>query len=161
MKDDVKPGSHPEKTDQLVSDKDFGAAETDVTERNYVSEETKRNDPGKSTARSGTGPRTSGVGGNDSGPGSSSGGDVDVGNNSLVGIGDPHQQTVSSPRSEPSPVAEPLPRGSVMPADPTRAGALDNDSSTSAADVNNETEHGDPAFKGDITADEATGNSSR
>lgn len=152
-----KVGSSSDEAAKVVGERDFGVHEDDVRERNYVSEETKRNDPGKGIAHSGTGPRTSGVGGNDSGRGSSSGGDMDAGDDALIGIGDknlhpPHQQPHQPGQGKPRQTLNPP----VMPDDPTRAGTLDNESSTSAADVNNEVHQGN-SFKGDVTADEATG----
>jgi hypothetical protein len=65
---------------------DFGAPETDVRERNYASTAARNQDPGGMPGHSvGEGTRDTGVGGNDSGVGSSSGGDIDV---DVVGVGD-------------------------------------------------------------------------
>ena len=160
MNDQSKVGSDPAAADAAVGKKDFGVHEDDVVERTYVSEETKRSDPGKAVERSGTGPRDSGVGANDSGPGSGSGGDIDVGGTALTGVADPNQH----PPHGKSPAAT-GPRETLDPPvidnDPARAGTLDNDSSTSAADVTNETQRDGNANKSDLTADEAGGNSSK
>ena len=154
-----KVGSSPDAAGKVVGEADFGAHADDRVDRSYVSEEIKRHDPGKSVARSGTGPRTSGVGANESGSGSGSGGDVDADDAALVGIGDenlhpPHNQPHPSIPASQRPV---LQKPAVDLRNPARAGELDNDSSTSAADVNNETENDNPGFEGDVTADEATG----
>ena len=64
---------------------DFGAPEDNLRERQYVSEETKRSDPGAAPIRiKTTGPRESGVGAPESGPGGASGGDLDP---DIVGVG--------------------------------------------------------------------------
>jgi hypothetical protein len=64
---------------------DFGVRESDVVERTYTSLNTKRADPGAAPARSTfEGARTTGAGGNHSGPGSSSGGDLDP---DIIGFG--------------------------------------------------------------------------
>jgi hypothetical protein len=64
---------------------DFGAPESDVIERTYTSENTKRADPGAAPPRSTfEGNRTGGAGGNYAGPGSSSGGDLDP---DIIGFG--------------------------------------------------------------------------
>jgi hypothetical protein len=152
-----KVGSDPEAARRFVSRRDFGAPEEDRVEREYASSETRRNDPGSGTARSGPGTRTSGVGGNESGRGSSSGGDVDADDAALIGIGDPNVNP-SRPQAQPSIGASQRPTLNppvVDLNDPARAGELDTDASTSAADVNNDEDA--PGFEGDLTADEATG----
>lgn len=161
MDQNAKVGSDPKASEKVVSDDDFGASEQDKMERRYASEETKRNDPGKSIAHSGTGPRDAGVGGNDSGPGSSSGGDMDAGGDALTGVADPHQHPPHQKPGNAGPTQQPVLDPPVVQNQPARSGALDNDSSTSSADVNNETEHDNEGFKGDVTADEASGNSSQ
>ena len=152
-----KIGSNAAAAESVVSDEDFGIEEEDVQAREYASERTLRDDPGKGVERSGAGLRTSGVGGNESGRGCSSGGDIDAGDDALIGIGDPH---LHPPQSTPSGEATDDEQRNldqpVIPRQPTRGGARDNDSSTSAADVNNEV-HQDDSFKGDVTTDEATG----
>lgn len=153
-------GSDPKAAAAVVGKNDFGVHEGDVAERNYASQETRRNDKGASIARSGTGERTAGVGANDSGPGSGSGGDIDVDADSLTGVADPHLKSVPQRPASPSAKREVF-DPPIMDRQPARSATLDNDSSTSAADVNNETQHNNEAFKGDITADEASGNSSR
>ena len=162
-KNNDKVGSSRAAAGNVVGGKDFGAREDDRVERNYTSENTKRSDPGGGVARSGEGDRVSGVGGNESGRGSSSGGDVDAGEDALVGIGDrnlhpPHNQPQPSITASQRPV---LPAGAAMNTrDPARTGDLDNESSTSAADVTNETVDSPPGFEGDVTSDEATGGAS-
>lgn len=158
----TKVGSDPEAAGKVVSENDFGAREDDPVERHYVSSETRRQDKGGGVAHSGTGTRTSGVGGNDSGRGSSSGGDVDADDAALIGLGDPNvnpprRQAQKSVGAADRPVLDPP---AVDLSDPARTGDLDNASSTSADDVTNETVDTRPGFEGDITADEATGQSS-
>src|SRR5579862_9031313 len=81
----LHPGSSVEDAKAVGGKMDFGAAENDVIERTYTSTNTKRADPGGAPPRSGEdGQRTSGVGGNNSGVGSSSGGDVDP---EIIGFG--------------------------------------------------------------------------
>ena len=152
-----KVGSDPEAARQFVGKRDFGAPEDDRAEREYVSNETRRNDPGGGIAHSGSGDRTSGVGGNESGRGSSSGGDMDADDAALIGFGDPN---LNPPRRQPQPSIPASQRPPIDPpvvdlSNPTRAGELDSEASTSAADVNNDEDA--PGFEGDITADEATG----
>ncbi len=154
MSTDPKPGSQRDAV--TPSDSDFGVHAGDKQAANYVSEETRRNDPGKAPVRSGIGPRDSGVGGYDVGPGSSSGGDIDVGGTSLTGVGDPHQK----PHEHGSEAADtktldPLDTPVVMSGQQLASG-----SSTSADGMNNETQHNNEGFKGDVTMDEASGNSS-
>ena len=160
MPQEDKVGSNPEAANDVVKDGDFGVHEDDRVEREYASKQTRREDKGAGVERSGTGPRDSGVGGNDSGPGSSSGGDLDVGGDALTGVGDPNRQPVES-----KPNTEPVDRKPLDPPvidnDPARAGHTDSDASTSAADVTNETHRDGNAFKADVTADEASGNSSK
>jgi hypothetical protein len=74
----LHPGSSSDDAREVGGESDFGAAENNRTARSYASENTKRADPGAAQPRSGSeGVRVSGAGGNDSGPGSSSGGDLD------------------------------------------------------------------------------------
>jgi hypothetical protein len=73
-----KVGTSPRAAAAFGGKGDFGAPESDVTERQYVSAAVKARDPGGSQPRSGAdGQRTSGVGSRASGPGSGSGGDLD------------------------------------------------------------------------------------
>ncbi len=161
MSDSNKVGSDADAADAASGSGDFGVDPTDRIERTHASASTEQRDPGKAQPRSGTGPRTSGVGGDDVGRGSSSGGDVDVGNDALTGVADPHQHSVRQGTSGGDPADRPVLDPPVVHSDPARAGTLDNASSTSADGMNNETQHDNQAFKGDITSDEASGNSSR
>jgi hypothetical protein len=150
--DNVKPGSNPSATP--VAEGDFGVKATDTHEREYVSKETLQNDPGRAVARSGTGPRDTGVGSSDSGPGTGSAGELDVSSDALTGVADKNQH----PPTAPSPEAGERP---VMDPPVVNPDAAGSDASTSADDVTNETQHDSNAFKGDITMDEASGNSSK
>ena len=161
MSNTSKVGSDASAADQASGEGDFGVNPNDKVERTYASSATEHQDPGKAQPRSGTGDRTAGVGGDDVGRGSSSGGDVDVGNDALTGVADPAQHRVPQESSGGDAADRPVLDPPVVASDPARAGTLDNDSSTSAAGVNNETQHDNEAFKGDITSDEASGNSSR
>jgi hypothetical protein len=81
----LHPGSSEKDAMKMGGKRDFGVPEEDVVERTYTSRNTLASDPGKSMPRSSTDrTRTSGVGGNDSGPGSGSGGDLDT---RIVGVG--------------------------------------------------------------------------
>jgi hypothetical protein len=83
-----KPGSQPEQAAEVGSRGDFGVPEGigPSADRDYVSENTKRSDPGASRPASHEhdGVRTSGAGADYSGPGSASGGDIDT---DIVGVG--------------------------------------------------------------------------
>jgi hypothetical protein len=64
---------------------DFGAKESDRTERNYASRATRSGDPGANPGHNiGDGTRVSGVGGSSGGAGASSGGDIDT---DIIGVG--------------------------------------------------------------------------
>jgi hypothetical protein len=83
-----KPGSDPKGAKEFESPGDFGVPEGDAPslDRDYVSRNTKRSDPGAAVPRSGEdiGVRTTGAGGPATGDGSSSGGDIDP---DIVGVG--------------------------------------------------------------------------
>lgn len=80
-----KVGSDPRAARAIGGKRDFGAPQSSRRQRDYVSRETKRNDPGASPARIIVDrARTSGVGSNAGGPGSGSGGDLDP---DIVGVG--------------------------------------------------------------------------
>jgi len=82
-----KVGSDPKALRRVGGKGDFGAPEAKEIERNYVSNETRHNDPGAAPSRLKDrldDPRESGVGAPDSGPGSGSGGDLDT---DIVGVG--------------------------------------------------------------------------
>ena len=81
-----KVGSNPRAARQFGGKRDFGVPETEhERDRAYVSEETKANDPGGRPEHSANpGNRVTGAGGNASGTGSSSGGDIDT---DLIGVG--------------------------------------------------------------------------
>ena len=160
-----KVGSNPDAAKDVAGEGDFGVSaantEGDRMTREYVSGETRKQDPGHGTTRSHDNDRTSGVGGNDSGPGSSSGGDLDVGGTARTGVADPNQHAPHAAQTAARPGDRPVLDQPVTAADPTRSGAYDGASSTSADGMNNETQHDDNAFKGDVTMDEASGNSSK
>jgi hypothetical protein len=76
---ETHPGSSPEDARKIGGEGDFGVREDDVAERTYTSQNTKRADRGAASPRAGENEdRTSGVGGNQTGVGSSSGGDLDT-----------------------------------------------------------------------------------
>src|SRR5690242_5138887 len=78
-------GSDPNAARSVGGKGDFGVPETGrERDRQYVSQETKSQDPGGIPAHSGVDDRVTGVGGNSSGVGSSSGGDIDT---DIVGVG--------------------------------------------------------------------------
>jgi hypothetical protein len=139
---------------------DFGIKAGDATAAQYASSSTLHQDPGHAVERSGTGERTSGVGGNDSGRGSSSGGDIDTGADALVGLGDPSNESPTETQTIGRPEDRPTLDKPITAQDPV-PGHLQSDSSTSADGINNETKHTNEGFKGDVTMDEAAGNSSK
>ncbi len=75
-----KVGSNSEAAKHFAGQGDFGVPESGKErDRAYVSAETRANDPGGIAERAGASDnRSAGVGGSNSGPGSSSGGDVDT-----------------------------------------------------------------------------------
>lgn len=82
----LRPGSSAADAKAVPGKDDFGAKADNTRERNYTSENTRQADPGNAQPQANEergGRRTAGVSGNDSGPGSSSGGDLDT---SFVGI---------------------------------------------------------------------------
>ena len=82
----LKPGSNAADAAKVGGKGDFGVHESDVAERTYTSENTKAAERGVAQPNSYEHRQTrqSGAGGHDSGPGSSSGGDIDP---SFVGLG--------------------------------------------------------------------------
>jgi hypothetical protein len=81
-----KVGSDPNAVQQVGGKGDFGVPESNRRDREYVSRETKFNDPGAATQRADADvdEREAGVASNLSGPGSGSGGDIDT---DIVGVG--------------------------------------------------------------------------
>src|ERR1044071_5472794 len=80
-----KVGSDTAAAKAVGGKNDFGAAESNTIERNYTSANTKASDRGGAQPHSGENEdRTTGVGGQASGVGSSSGGDIDT---DIVGVG--------------------------------------------------------------------------
>lgn len=171
-KEQTHPGSSVQDAKAVGGKGDFGVPESDVAERTYISMNTRRADPGGAPARSGAGgSRTSGVGGNNSGPGSSSGGDLDT---DIVGLGTgggvaasgriheppgPDDATgtsrdfASGPPSggaKPSPIPELVQGSTIQPPDDRTVGAQ-------GADAASHPEPGDNAFVGEISSDEASG----
>jgi len=83
-RDTPKPGSNADDVGRVGSPYDFGVRESNVAERAYVSGNTKAHDPGNAQPHAGeNNDRQSGVGSNQSGPGSGSGGDIDT---DIVGL---------------------------------------------------------------------------
>ena len=97
---DWKPGSEPEKARDVASRGDFGAAESDLTAREYTSENTRRSEPGAAHPSDfeHQGKRDHGVGVPDTGPGSGSGGDVDT---DIIGLGTGGGVSISGPGDAP------------------------------------------------------------
>lgn len=83
-----KPGSEATKAKDVGGEGDFGVpvGTGRTRDRDYVSENTRRSDPGAAQARSGEeeGTRTTGAGATASGDGSGSGGDLDT---DILGVG--------------------------------------------------------------------------
>ena len=184
-----KVGSDPRAARKVGGKLDFGVPETgSERDRQYVSQETRLNDPGSAPEHShNTGDRVTGAGGNASGVGSSSGGDVDT---DLVGVGtggvglaqDGPDRTEGADIIEgDQPVSEAfaskqLPRGKNIKVDPNRKApsqrnkpmkgtTIDRsggDVSTTGegqgpAAVTNPLARDDDSFAGEINIDEASG----
>lgn len=168
----VHPGSSAEDAKAVGGKGDFGVPEGDVAERTYTSVNTKRSDPGAAPVRSGSdGSRTSGVGGYNSGVGSSSGGDLDT---DIVGVGTGGGVAASGKIHEPpgpddatgtsSDFASGAGSGGADPSAPpqwvqgsTVQPADDRTAGSQGADAASHPEPGDDAFAGEISSDEATG----
>ena len=86
---DLKPGSSTEDAKALSGEHDFGVPESNTVGRAYTSANTKAADHGAAQVQDfeHKGKRDHGVGGRDSGPGSSSGGDIDTDFVGLGGVG--------------------------------------------------------------------------
>lgn len=93
-----KPGSEAADAKNIAGRGDFGVpvGNGPSPERDYVSQNTKRSDPGNAKPRSGEeeGLRTTGAGATASGDGSSSGGDLDT---DFIGVGTGSGLSVSAP----------------------------------------------------------------
>lgn len=169
----LHPGSSSEDAKAVGGPGDFGVPEGDVAERTYTSENTKRSDPGGAPARAGSsGTRTSGVGGNESGPGSSSGGDLDT---SIIGVGTGEGVAASGKIHEPPGPDDATGTSKDFAAGPPAKGenqsrnkveivrgstVQEADDSTAApqgADAEANTDALDDSFVGEISSDEATG----
>ena len=82
---DLRAGSSQKDAHELGGQGDFGAGESNPTACAYAPQNTRHADPGAAQPRSDSdGLRISGAGGNDSGPGSCSGGDLDP---DFIGLG--------------------------------------------------------------------------
>jgi hypothetical protein len=170
---DVHPGSSIEDARAVGGKGDFGVPEGEVAERTYTSMNTKRSDPGAAPMRSGLdGSRTSGVGGNSSGPGSSSGGDLDT---DIVGVGTGGSGVAASGKIHEPPgpddatgtsgdVASGAPSKGAKrspPPGPVRGSTVqlpdDRTVGAQGADAASHPEPDDDAFVGEVSSDEATG----
>jgi hypothetical protein len=97
-----KVGSDSEAAKALAGGGDFGVRESDTRGREYTSANTRASDPGAAQPHAGEDQnRTAGVGGNASGVGSSSGGDLDT---DIIGVGTGGSGVAASgPRGTPGP----------------------------------------------------------
>lgn len=173
-------GSDPRAAKSVGGKGDFGVPESGrERDRQYVSQETKSQDPGGIPAHSGVDDRVTGVGGNASGIGSSSGGDIDT---DIIGVGTGgttvsqagpddrrdgadivtgdqpgrgrSSQNQSRNQNQPTPQHQPPPGAFVQ--------RSDGDASTSgdgqgAAAATNPAAQDDDSFAGEISLDEASG----
>ena len=136
-----------------ASSGDFGVkSDEESAERDYAGRTVKQFDQGGLPERSGSaGRRVSGVGGNDSGRGSSSGGDVDTGDDALAGLTD---HDADPPTDKPTASSHhDVVVGNARPAD---IEGVDVDGNTGAGNVNNPARD-DDAFAGEITPGEVLG----
>jgi hypothetical protein len=167
----LHPGGSAEEAKAVGGKLDFGAPEKDRIERTYTSANTKRSDPGGAVLRAGSDEsRISGVGGHESGPGSSSGGDLDpdivgLGGGGIAASGKIHEPPgpddatgtsrdfASGPpaRGDNQTAAEhPIKGSTVQYPDETTIGPEGADSASHA-------EGEDDAFAGEVSSDEASG----
>jgi len=180
-----RPGSDADHAKDVASSGDFGvpAGSGSERDRQYVSENTKRSDPGNSmpAAWEHEGVRDHGAGAADSGAGSASGGDIDT---DFVGVGTGGtsvsasgpddamgaDETDGSTRKSSSPV--PSTKGSKaviepasgrMPRGPARGSTINRDTSAAAqpigegSDAATNPARGDDSFAGEISSGEARG----
>jgi hypothetical protein len=165
------PGSSVEDARAVGGKGDFGVREDNVAERTYTSENTKRSDPGGAPARSGSDDsRTSGVGGNESGAGSSSGGDLDT---DIVGVGTGIGVAASGKIHEPPGPDDATGTSRDFASGPPAAGAnedqvrhlvhgstvqaYDETTAPQGADASSQSDLGDDAAAGEVSNDEASG----
>jgi hypothetical protein len=165
------PGSSIEDAQAVGGKGDFGVREDDVVERTYTSQNTKRSDPGGAPARSGSDDsRTSGVGGNESGAGSSSGGDLDT---DFVGVGTGSGIAASGKIHEPPGPDDSTGTSRDGASGPPAAGAnedqvrqivrgstvqaYDETTAPQGADASAQSDRGDDAGAGEVSNDEASG----
>jgi hypothetical protein len=167
----LHPGSSGEDAKAMGGKGDFGVAEGDVVERTYTSANTKRADRGGAPAHSGShGTRTSGVGGNDSGAGSSSGGDLDT---DIIGIGTGSGVAASGKIHEPPGpddstgtsrdfASGPPAKRDKITSQPLRVSGstvqpADDNSSGQGADAASPSQSVNDAFAGEVSSSEASG----
>lgn len=94
-----KVGSSNQAAKDFAGGGDFGVPQSDTAGRAYTSANTRASDPGAAQPHAGENEgRTAGVGGNASGPGSSSGGDIDT---DLIGVGTGGSTVSISPPGRP------------------------------------------------------------
>jgi len=168
----LHPGSSVEDAKKVGGKGDFGVPESNVVGRTYTSQNTKRSDPGAAAPHAGAGEsRVSGVGGNRSGPGSSSGGDLDA---SVIGVGTggggvaasgkihepsgPDDATGTSRDFASGPPAEgnkPAPQN-LTPGDTVQM-PDDRTAGPEGADAMAHPGSGNDAFAGEVSSDEASG----
>ena len=180
-----KPGSESADAKNVAAKGDFGVpvGSGPSRERDYVTQNTKRADPGAAVARSGDvdggdGVRTTGAGGAATGEGSSSGGDLDtdvigLGTGSGIAAGGP-DDTIDASETDGSSDQfasgghaqgrNAIPRGHVGGDKRVRGGSTvsgDLDFHTGAdgqtSDNVNNPARGDDAFAGEVTLGEALG----
>jgi hypothetical protein len=147
-----KVGTSPEAAKRVGGKGDFGAPESNPIERQYASEAIKHQDKGGAPEHSrGDGVRVSGVGGNDSGPGSSSGGDIDL---DVIGFerNGPPEENRTNRKIEVG--KQPPMQGSTV--DRSGGDVSTTNPGQGSAAVTNPAEHSD-AFAGEISMDEASG----
>ncbi|MDB5324393.1 MAG: hypothetical protein JWN40_6024 [Phycisphaerales bacterium] len=95
-----KVGSNPAAANSVGGKGDFGVPESDTIARSYTSHNTRASDPGAAQPHAGEDEgRVAGVGGNASGPGASSGGDIDT---DIIGVGSGGSGIAQKPAGEPT-----------------------------------------------------------
>jgi hypothetical protein len=148
-KKELHPGSSIEDAKAVGGTGDFGVPESNVVERTYTSTNTKRSDPTGVPGRAGAdGSRLSGAGGANSGPGASSGGDIDTDatlENPAYAPG-----RTDRPKSESS---ERIPSVHGSVAQQPDAQSLSGQGADSATNPHRD----DDSFAGEVSTDEASG----
>ncbi|HWB53661.1 MAG TPA: hypothetical protein VG722_05690 [Tepidisphaeraceae bacterium] len=169
-----KPGSSETDAKKVGGEGDFGVPESDRHERDYTSANTEQSDPGHAHPHSGSMSRETGVGGNASGPGSSSGGDLSP---DFAGVGtdggmsqngpdknyhggpDEAQQTSTPPHKPKAAPRQNLNQPGEQQSTVLRSPDKTTSNPEGADAATNPEARQDDSFAGEVSSDEASGQS--